>query len=117
MKWDELTPRQQDALVYLHLNRWTVPPELDLDEIARTWPVPTFTRSIAEAWLVVRRMKELDPVRFNLSLYEYTYNRTYASFVNDAEPGGRNGVAEGNGEHCTPDAICHAALLALGIDI
>jgi hypothetical protein len=62
-----------------------------------------YSTDIAAAWLVVERMKKL---HLNLHLVEYGYDRSYATFDENASH-----YVEANGENCTALAICRAALL------
>lgn len=52
----------------------------------------------------------------NLHLIVYAYNRCYASFSLEAPTDDRE-WSEGNGEHCMEDAICIAALRAVGVEV
>lgn len=70
---------------------------------------PNYSTDIAAAWSVVEKLAKNG---HNLTMRQYAYHRTYASFGagdwEDLE------FEEGNGEYCTPEAICLAAMKAVG---
>ena len=73
-----------------------------------TWRPRPFLTSIADAWLVVEKMREHpNPKHRTLRLVSYPYSRTYATFDLDADEGD---WSEANGEHADCEAICLAAL-------
>lgn len=74
--------------------------------------LPKYSEDISAAWEVVVKMREVPAGTLNnFHMVGYAYNRTYAAFVPGLPEEGD--YSEGNGEHCTPLAICLAALKAV----
>jgi hypothetical protein len=73
--------------------------------------VENFSTDISDTWQLVEKMLADHPYA-NLHLVQYAYARTYAAFSTE-QPGSAAEWSEGNGEYCTPVAICFAALAAV----
>lgn len=101
------------------------------------WPVASWDGGMVECWqirdivsdsrcfdplhdmndvkLLRVRMAELHPL-LNLHVMVYTYNRCYAAFSLDL-PVDEGEWSEGNGEYCLEEAVCIAALRAVGCEV
>jgi hypothetical protein len=104
--WAEMTPRQRDALVAEKVMGWAKIEYSD-GTVGFWWKVPHYTTDIAAAWAVVEKMRECG---INYSVHNYGDGH---ECVFDKEMV----VFERVSSSSAPEAICLAALRALGVDV
>jgi hypothetical protein len=112
MEWDELSPRERDALVAEHVMGWKPSPTL-IDG----WVLQDGTHinhggfhpstNIADAWQVVEKFKQEKLTFIEISLSNYSCKTLIST---------PNGNYEVEAPTAT-EAICKAALRACGVDI
>lgn len=118
VEWAEMSARERDALVAQkvmgEIVTWRT---ATVGGVERKWPTEHgimcryYTTDIAAAWEVVERMEQLG-WRFDLSTYQAFTMMTGVDFEHITS----DGLAEATCE-TAPEAICVAALRAVGVDV
>lgn len=115
MNWSEMSPRERDALVAEKVMGFTKPSlgwgfhELESGSYVN-YPLPHYTTDISEVWEVVDKLKKkrvFINMGFSPISNRYAVNFSTVTVMKDS-----NGYAP-----TAPEAICLAALKAVGVEI
>lgn len=113
MKWDEMTAEQKNVLIAQKVFGHKITAYGSILKDDQVYPTPDYSTDIREAWKIVEKLGEK---LFDIRLYreegllaKYCVN----IWVRD---GGRI-AGSGDSNVSMPDAVCMAALRAMGVEI